>query len=75
MVCLGKFCKGCLPQILFGPFFNTLTHTNIITITFMLYNCISNNTFIHSKYLQLEKDETSLNFPVYLEKVNVKHKY
>ena len=31
MVCLStlyhfKFFKGCLPQILFGPFLNTLTH-------------------------------------------------
>ena len=23
-----KFFKGCLPQILLGPFLNTLTHTN-----------------------------------------------
>ena len=32
MVCLGRpghftFFKGCLPQILFGPFLNTLTHS------------------------------------------------
>ena len=31
MVCLGRpyhfnFFKGCLPQILLGPFLNTLTH-------------------------------------------------
>ena len=31
MVCLGrtyhfKFFKGCLPQILLGPFLNTLSH-------------------------------------------------
>ena len=31
MVCLGrpyhfKFFKGCLPQILFDPFLNTLSH-------------------------------------------------
>ena len=30
MVCLGKYhfklFKGCLPQILVGPFLNTLTH-------------------------------------------------
>ena len=44
-----KFCKGCLPQILLGLFLNTLTHINTVTTTFMLYNCISNNTFVHSK--------------------------
>ena len=26
MVRLRKFFKGCLPQIFFGPFLNTLTH-------------------------------------------------
>ena len=35
MVSLGrlnpfKFCKGCLPQILLGPFLNTLSHINVI---------------------------------------------
>ena len=28
-----KFFKDCVPQILFGPFFNTLSHTKGILIT------------------------------------------
>ena len=31
-----KFLKGCLPQILFGPFFNTLTHLLVSSEIFAL---------------------------------------
>ena len=27
-----KFFKGCLPQILLGPFLNTLSHLNLLEI-------------------------------------------
>ena len=38
MVCLGRpypfnFFKGCLPQILLGPFLNTLSHITLRAIT------------------------------------------
>ena len=51
MVCSGrpyhfKLFKGCLPQILLGPFLNTLTHLNVkkntqwtkITLKFLSQN-------------------------------------
>ena len=28
-----KFCKGCLLQILLGPFLNTLSHVTVMIIT------------------------------------------
>ena len=47
MVCLGrpyhfKFFKGCLPQILLGPFLNTLNQmfsTNIIFNINTIFSC------------------------------------
>ena len=27
-----KFCKSCLPKILFGPFLNTLAHINKVQL-------------------------------------------
>ena len=67
MVCLSrpyhfKFFKGCLRQILLGPFLNTLTHlflNFIILMAFLLQTYIRNNfnwvskLFLRSMYLEL----------------------
>ena len=36
-----KFFKGCLPQILFGPFLNALSHIHFLWIDFN--ECLINN--------------------------------
>ena len=45
-----KFFKGCLPQILLGPFLNTLTHrqksNNKLLMNFSYYK----HTYIHRKW-------------------------
>ena len=38
MVCLSRFFKGCLPQILLDPFLNTLSHM-IVLLTFSFVVC------------------------------------
>ena len=54
MVCLDrpyhlKFIKGCLPQILVGPFLNTLTHTSVAVF-------LSNSAASILRYNQLESE-------------------
>ena len=53
MVCLSrpyplKFFKGCFPQILLGPFLNTLSH---MYQTFTYYNYFKHATFFFDSHI------------------------
>ena len=55
MLCLSrpyhfKVFKGCLPQILLGPFLNTLTHTVLQTEGAIWGSFIKENTFIKKRH-------------------------
>ena len=67
-----KFFKGCLPQILLGPFLNTLTHlflNFIILMAFLLQTYIRNiinwvsKLFLRSMYLELWLQLIQKNLP------------
>ena len=65
MVCLGrqyhfKFFKGCLAQILFGPFLNNLTHMIVKRVSIFLtsLNAIAELWRYHTKLFHIKKKIT-----------------
>ena len=61
MVYLGrpyhfKFSKGCLPQILLGPFLNTLTQlSQILYFAPRFYQSLSNKLYLENKEPSFDK--------------------
>ena len=50
-----KFFNGCLPQILLGPFLNTLTHWILRNTVLYLVNTV---TLLKTKSIQIDRKRT-----------------
>ena len=62
-----KFFKGCLPQILLGPFLNTLSHVKMAAFRLIPYACsfaTSRSCGIQSKALDTSINKAPVKTPL-----------